>query len=403
MLIGIDASRANQREKTGTEWYSWHLIRALIPRLRGHRVRLYVREPLRADWGPLEPPAEVQVLKWPIGIVWSHLRLGWELLRRPPDMLFVPADTVPIVRRCPTVTTIHDIAFERHPELYARRSVQRRLGWARPFIHAAVRILTLGRYSASEVDYHRWSVRHALRVSQTILTVSEFTKQELVELLGAKPEQIVVTYQGVQQPETLLSVTEAERQAVKAQHGLKQAFFLYVGRLERKKNIEALLQGFQEFCRTGAGPHHLVLVGSPGYGWDSVAGLLDSPDLRGRVHQLGWLSEDHLRVLRTAAAAFVFLSAYEGFGVPPLESFSAGVPVIASRNGSIPEILGSAAVYADPADPSTVAAAMARLVHDPALAQRLVRQGQTRVRAFTWEKTADRTAAALLASLPKLA
>lgn len=401
MVIGIDASRANQREKTGTEWYAWHLIRHLLPLLTAHQVRLYVREPLQTDWGQLPSGVEVKVLNWAPGILWSHLRLGWELLWHPPTVLFVPADTVPLVRRSPTYTTIHDVAFERLPELYSHRSVQRRLGWARPLVHSLVRLLTLGRYSASELDYHRWSVRHAIRISRGILTVSEFTKHELVELLEAESRLITVTYQGVKQPEDFTQISHEEKKIQLKEFALARPFYLYVGRLERKKNIQALLEGYRVYCRLTENPNDLVLIGSPGYGWTEARPLLDTPELRGRVHQLGWVEEDKLNILRASARAFVFLSAYEGFGVPPLESVSAGVPVLASRNGSIPEILGAAGLYVDPEDPLAVGAALNKLGTDEELCRRLVQSGQQQVRKFTWQESARRTAQVLLSGLPK--
>ena len=191
MIIGIDASRANQREKTGTEWYSWHLIRQLVPLLSGHTIRLYTREPLLADLVDLKAQgAEERVLGWRPGIMWTHLRLSWEMIWHQPDVLLILADTVPLVHPPNTFTTIHDIAFERMPELYGQRSVQRRIGWAKPLVSLGIHILTFGQYGASELDYHRWSVRHALRACHKIFSVSKFTKQELIDVLKADPEKI---------------------------------------------------------------------------------------------------------------------------------------------------------------------------------------------------------------------
>ena len=118
MIIGIDASRANSLEKTGTEFYSWYLIRELTRQHPEHRFRLYTREPLRDGLEQLGEHVEARVLIWRPGLLWSHLRLSWELLWHRPDMLFVPADTVPLYHPKKTITTIHDVAFERWPEAY---------------------------------------------------------------------------------------------------------------------------------------------------------------------------------------------------------------------------------------------------------------------------------------------
>ncbi|MBI2984529.1 MAG: glycosyltransferase family 4 protein [Candidatus Kerfeldbacteria bacterium] len=398
MVIGIDASRANEREKTGTEWYSWHLLRVLVPLLGEHRVRLYTREPLEPILRQLGPPVEERVLRWPPGVLWSHLRLSWELLWSPPDVLLITADTVPLIHPRRTYTTIHDVAFERFPALYAQHSVQRRLGWLRPVIHLAVRIVTLGRYSASELDYHRWSVRHALRASRKILTVSEFTKSELVSLLGAGPEQVVVTSQGVSQPASFVTVDEHQIQTILARLGLSRPYFLFLGRLEAKKNIELLVHGYVEYRRQAARPVNLVLVGNPGQGWAGVGAWLHQAKRRQGIYQLGWQSPNDLRVLQKGASGFVFLSQYEGFGRPPLESLSARVPVLASRTAALPEVLGSCALYVDQLDPSHVARGLARLAEDEPLRASLVRCGLQRVQQFTWEETARRTVAVLLSA-----
>lgn len=395
MVIGIDASRANQSEKTGTEWYSWHLIRDLAVRLKDHQLRLYVREPLEPGLQNLGAKVEARVLTWRPGLLWSHLRLSWELLWHRPDVLFVPADTVPLIHPERTVTTIHDVAFERFPELYAGRSVQRRLGWLRPIIHLFVRIATFGRYSASERDYHRWSVRHALRACAKILTVSEFTKREMVDTLGADPKKIAVTYQGVPQPEVFQGISPDQQAATRQKFNLAHPFWLYIGRLEKKKHIAELIAAYFAYRDQSESPADLVLVGSPGYGWAEIEKRLGKKLVENGVRLLGYQPEDVVNVLRVSALGFIFLSAYEGFGRPPLESVNAGVPVIASSKGSLPEVLGDGAIFVDPENSSTVVAAMLRLETDTQLRQKLVERGRVAAKRFTWGRTADLTTAAL--------
>lgn len=396
MVIGIDASRANIQHKTGTEWYSWHLIRHLAPRLAGHTIRLYTREPLEAGLQHLGPQVEERVLAWRLGFLWSHLRLSWEMLWHPPDVLFVPADTVPIVHPTKTVTTIHDIAFERFPELYSTRSVQRRLGWLRPVIHVLVWVITLGRYGASELDYHRWSVRHALHASRKIISVSEFTKRELIDALGADPGQIVVTHQGVIQPAEVAQEIVAAEPDLFARHRIHSPYFLYNGRIERKKNLIQLLEGFQHF-RADGGPAELVLVGPRGIGAEEVDDWLEKhPPVAAAVHQLPWQSVANLWLLMRSAVGYAFISAYEGFGRPPLEALSCGTAVIASRSTSLPEVLGNCAIFVSPEKPTEISDAMHQLLRDHARRSKLVACGQMQVQKFTWPIVADKTAHLLL-------
>lgn len=397
MVIGIDASRANQSQRTGTEVYAAELVRRLPQLLSDHRLRIYTREPIRDDLRSAAENVEYRVLRWPPGVLWSHLRLSWEMLWHRPDVLFVPANTVPIIhpRRC--ITTIHDVAFERFPELYRGRSVQRQLGWLRPFIHGLVRLVTLGRYSASERDYHRWSSRHAVRSCQTILTVSNFSKQEIVETLQAAPDKIVVTYLGVRQPDFFRHVQKTE--AVLQRWRLTRPFMLFIGRLETKKNVDGILRAYSSYRQHSHDPLDLVLAGQPGYGWDHIqqqfAELIHSTS----VHRLGYVPEEDIAHLLVAAQVFLFVSRYEGFGIPPLEAMSAGVPVIASQAGSLPEVLGPAAYFVPLENTDALAAAMERLNKDDALRQTLTTSGKDQASRFTWEETADRTAQAIRTTL----
>ncbi len=396
MIIGLDASRANVAQRTGTERYAFEVIRRLGPGLSGHQLRLYVREAPTDDWPTFGPNVEFRVLRWPPGILWSHLRLAWELWRRRPDVLFVPADTVPIIHPRRTVTTIHDVAFERFPEFYRSRSVQRRLGWLRPVIHALVRIVTGGRYGASERDYHRWSARHAVRASQTLLTVSEFSKREIVETLKADPRRIMVTPLGVRQPEEYQAVDLGQSRHRLEVLGLNRPFILFLGRLEAKKNIGPLIRGYLEYARHYPQPLDLVLAGQPGYGWSEVSRLAASPEARLIVHLLGWQPEETVVMLQAAARLFIFISQYEGFGLPPLESLSAGVPVLASRQGSLPEVLGECAWYTNPQSVSRLAADLHRLSTDEILRRKLIKRGRERVRLYIWDRTAELTRQGLL-------
>ncbi len=397
MIIGIDASRANVAERTGTERYAWEVIRRIVPTLNNHIVRLYVREPLRNDFGDLGIHTEVRVLHWRLGFLWSHLRLSWEMLWCRPDILFVPADTVPIFHPKNTITTIHDVAFERFPELYQDR-IQRRLGWFRPLVLLCVRIATFGRYNASERDYHRWSVRQAIRACRRILTVSEFSKREIIDTLKVEPERITVTPLGVRQAEYFQSLKVVARASTLKRLGLTRPFFLFLGRLETKKNIALTVQAYLTYRKQSAHPIDLVLVGRPGFGWDAMRSVVTDPAVVEFIHVLGWQSDDDVAVLQVSARALLFISQYEGFGIPALESLSAGVPVVASRHGSLPEVLGEAACFVDTENISTVVAALQDIDHNEELRQILIRRGGVLVRRYTWENTAMETRAVLMAA-----
>lgn len=398
MLIGIDASRANIAERTGTERYAFEVIRRLCVSMPEHQLRLYTREPLRPEWGSLPSNVTSRVLTWRPGLLWSHLRLSWEMLWHRPEVLFVPADTVPIFHPRFTVTTIHDVAFERFPELYRRGSVQRKLGWLRPLVHIFVRIATLGRYSASERDYHRWSIRQAARACTRILTVSEFSKREICDVLKLSPNRVTVTPLGVRQPDYFTQSSIPETQQILHELGITQPYIFFVGRLEKKKNIGPLLVAYHQYRETHRDAPILVLAGTPGFGWEEAA---QQYGLEG-VWQLGWQDDRHVDALMQQASCFVFISQYEGFGIPAAEALSAGVPVIASHNGSLPDVLGPAAYYVHPEAIDDVVRGLDRILHDQGLRQTLIALGKQQVHTYTWDRTAELTKQVILnPNLPK--
>lgn len=368
-VIGIDASRANARLRTGTEWYAFQVIQELKKVIPGSfQVVLYSKEALRDGLEGLPPNWESRVLRWPPGKFWTQIRLSWEMWRRPPDVLFVPAHALPLLLPPLVATTVHDVAFMVRP----------------------------GAYKLGERLYHRWSARHAAARAGLLLTVSEFSKAETVKYFGADPDKIAVTPLGY---DRRLYQPVGDRPALEdalRRYNIKEPYFLFVGRLEDKKNLAGLLRSFAVFSdRFDAGRgFRLVLVGKRGVGYERAwTGL--GADVRRRVVETGYVCAEDSKYIYGGAAALVFPSWYEGFGLPLLEAFACGTPVIASRLASIPEVGGDAVRYVDPADPEDIAAAMDLVSRDEAARAALVAGGSRRVRGFSWEKTADLTWSAL--------
>ncbi|MEA3248748.1 MAG: glycosyltransferase family 1 protein [Patescibacteria group bacterium] len=357
-VIGIDASRANSITRTGTEWYAYHLIRelkSLIP--DSCQVVLYSKEPLRDDLVDLPAHWENRVLRWPPRYLWTQMRLAWEMLVRPPDLLFVPAHTLPLVLPKKAVTTLHDVTFMVVPEAYS---------WK-------------GR------AYHRFAARYAVRRAAHIFTVSEFSRQEIMKWFGADAERISVTHLSYDESSFRSDLDMSRTSAVLNRHGVSKPYFLFVGRLERKKNFAALVEGFRKF-RESHSDHNLVLVGKRGRGADEVLG----DGIEG-IREMGYVGADELPHLYAGAEAFVFPSRHEGFGIPVLESFACGTPVITSRNSAIPEVAGQAAYYLETNDAVGIAEAMGRIIDQSWLREKLSELGSLRVRDFTWRATAEKT------------
>ena len=163
---------------------------------------------------------------------------------------------------------------------------------------------------------------------------------------------------------------------------------LFVGRLETKKNIDGVIRAYLEYRQQTAEPLDIVLAGKPGFGWDATLRTIP-PGLVGQsVHLVGWIDDNVKSIIESSATMMVFVSRYEGFGIPPRESMRHGVPVIASPAGAIPEILRDAAVYVDPEDHRALSKKMSELVANASLRQELAQKGIELVKEYTWGSTA---------------
>lgn len=367
MIIGIDASRANRPKKTGTEWYSYHLIKQLVAIDRQNQYILYLDQPLEADLAKLcqqYSNIESKVLNWPLGRFWTLGRLTLEMIVRPPDVLFVPAHVLPLLSRAKLVNTIHDVGFMALPKLYSRKAA----------------------------FYLRWSTSWALIRAQHLIAISKFTKQEVQCYFRADQSKITVVYNGydsqIYQPQD----KAGQDSLILTKYKIKQPYLLYIGRLESKKNIIGLLNGFRQYCQNNPQSQlKLVLAGKRSPDFSQVNNLLSDPILVERCLELGWTSETVLPSLLRQAQAFVFPSWYEGFGLPVLEAMASGTPVLSSNAGSLPEIGGEAALYFDPADAGDLAAKIKLIIEDNGLRQQLIETGLKRAADFNWTKTAQAT------------
>lgn len=394
MVIGIDASRANIRQRTGTENYSWYVIRHMVELDRSITFILYFDgEPLQ-ELRDLGPNVRYRVLHWRLGLLWSQLRLSWEMIWRRPDVLFVPAHTIPLVHPR-TVTTVHDLGFERFPELYADKPIGGS-GSIGQILKLLVRLCSFGRYGTSELDYHRWSARFAVRHATRLITVSEFTKREMVDRYRLPPDSITVIHHGIDEKAYQRPSDEVIR-ARRAEYGIEKLYFVYVGRLEKKKNTALLIDAFVRF-RKSRPDVQLVLIGKKGFGWERADKIIRDNGLTNEVRVLGWIPNEASTAIVAGASAFVFLSEYEGFGMPILESYCIGTPVIASTNASIPEVAGDAAILVSVDDREKICAAMTDILDRPSHATELVRRGKVRVREFTWTSCASQTLEVLRAA-----
>lgn len=371
MLIGIEATRANKPLKTGVEWYAWHLIQELKAITSGgdQSWALYSDAPLTGGLEKLPSNWYEIRLPWPLRYGWTQTRLSWELRQRAPDVLWMPGSTLPRVVPPRTVATVHDVGFRRFPEMYKPYQV-----WIHDFAH-----------------------REIAKKAARILTVSAFSGREMAETYGIDPAKIAVTPLGVDHDLYRPRRPEEGPAVCLERHRLTTPYILAVGRIEEKKNIAMLVRAFSEYkTRRGVGePLRLVLAGLPGYRYDAVQAEIRRSAFRSDIVELGYVPEADMPCLLNAAAALVFPSRYEGFGLPPLQAMASGCPVLSSNAASLPEILGDAAAFFSPDEPEQLVALLEKLTDDAAFSANLRAKGLARAKTYTWRRTAELTLAAL--------
>ncbi|MGD9662363.1 MAG: glycosyltransferase family 4 protein [Porticoccaceae bacterium] len=282
-------------------------------------------------------------------------------LTRPFDLIHAPDHIIPKQKKIPVVATVMDLIPLLHPE------------WVG------------GRLLAAK----NWVFARSIQSADHIVTISEFSKQSLMAHLHIPEERITVTPLGVTHVADCRSDFSAENFV--AGLGLAPGFFLVLGTLQPRKNLERIIAAHQRLPREARKEHPLIVVGRNGWGMDHLLPSLDALAQKGEGKWLRFLPDEGVKALLATAQALVFPSLYEGFGLPVIEAFAAGCPVITSNTTSLPEVAGDCAWLVNPGDEEDIAAAMIAAIANPVQRRQFIDKGRLRAKAFTWEACADKT------------
>ncbi|MGZ5213710.1 MAG: glycosyltransferase family 4 protein [Actinomycetota bacterium] len=345
----------------GIGTYVWELL----PALAAEDPSLDV-VPFRSTWR--HDPSRTWLLAQPPIVVPGSIRTlypSWDLLDRPAlppslaDAEIVhatnPAGVPPVRADQRLVVTVHDLAFQRFPELFPH-------GW-------------------------RWLYRAGLRAAvmraDAILVPSQSTADDLIDSTSVQPSRVHVTPLAP----SLVASDEDPTEALE-RLGVARPYVLSVGTLEPRKNLVRLVRAYRQVAPDV--PHALVLAGMPGWRTEALEAELARPG-PGTIVRTGHVSDDALDALYRGADVFAYPSLYEGFGLPVVEAMAHGVPTLASNTSSLPQVVGDAALLVDPTDVSEIAEGLARLLTETAPADDLRQRGLQRAATFTWAATARAT------------
>lgn len=263
-------------------------------------------------------------------------------------------------KSCALVPLVTDLAVYRMPEVYQR----------------------------SRVFLWRLQYRYVRRRAAFFLAISEFTKKEMVELWHIPPEKVHIV--PCAYSPTLTRETSQDRLSqLRKKYGLPEQFILFVGNSNPRKNLLRLIQAFDRAKTEKNLPHQLIIAGEQGWKFDR-AQTMQAIQHREDVRFIGFVPDEDMPALYSAASLFAFPTLYEGFGIPVLEAQACGVPVLTSKCSSLPEVGGDGAFYVDPYDVSGISNGIRAILTDTVLTEKLVRQGLQNVKRFSWESSAQR-------------
>jgi glycosyltransferase involved in cell wall biosynthesis len=364
-LNALLLSRAQSYRSGGISRVIYHLLTEFARDARGHQFDVFVPEAPATD----EPMARGKLRFLPAGGATARpaLRIAWEQTVLPrrvgrvhPDLLHGMAYALPAGWSGPSVVSVYDLSFLRFP----------------------------GAFNAANRIYLGAATRAAVRRAKRVLTISDFTRRDIVRLLNVPEERVEVIHPAAEERFRALPIEEVA--AFRRAHDLPEVYIFAFGTLEPRKNLVGLLHAYARLAE----PRPPLIVGG-GSGW-RVSPIFDTVSQLGldkQVTFLGFVPEDELPLWYNAARLFAFPSLYEGFGLPVLEAMACGTPVITSNAASLPEVGGKAVALVAPQDADQLAREMQRVLDDAQLRREMSAAGRIQATRFSWRAMADETAA----------
>lgn len=362
--VGINAQivtfSASYRQ-AGVSRFTEQMVRALQRRDTSARYSVFLNDTARGGFSD-SPNMHFRYTRLPASR--PAVRILWEQALLPAhagglDVLHCPVNVLPLFTPCPAVLTIHDLTFLRYPE----------------------------RFRPERQKYLAMLTKLSAKKARRIMTDSANTKEDVAELLRIPRERIEVVYPGLD--EAFHPSSPDELAAFRRGKGLPDEFILYVGTLEPRKNVEALIRAYSLLHARGFRGWPLVIAGGRGWMFDDIFAEVERHDLVDDVLFPGYVPPEELAHWYGAASVFVYPSLYEGFGLPALEAMACGTPVIVSNASSLPEVVGDAGAQVDPHRTDQLAETLAEVLQSSHRREQMAAAGLQRAASFTWDRAAE--------------
>ncbi len=364
MRIAINTRFLLKNKLEGIGWFTYEVIRRFVKKHPEHEFIFLFDRPYDSSFifaDNIRPIVVSPQARHPFLWYWWFEKSLPKVLKREMADCFISTDGFLSSKlKIPQLLVIHDLALEHYPE---------NVSWM------------VNQY------YKLFSKKYALKADR-IITVSDYSKQDIHELYGVELSKIDTVYNGAN--ELYVPLNDTDKNDARTKYSEGEPYFIYVGAVHPRKNVITLLKAFEQFKESTGKSHKLLIVGRMAWKNEDLKTYYSGMKFKQDVILTGSKQAKELSLLIASAEAMIYLSYFEGFGIPVLESIYCEVPVIISDRTSLPEVAGEGGIIIDPFDVQAAAQAMDKIITDKENTRQLVEKGKAQKEKFSWEKSANR-------------